>query len=74
MYERVALMSDVTRRRPNRRAPVKPKPGTNLLEDLIVALAADPRADVDEGLSSVERDLARYEPSLWELASRGSPG
>ena len=71
-YEQVTLMTVSAERRSNRRAPAKPEPDDSLLEDLILALASDPRADVDERLASVERDLARYERSLWELARRGS--
>lgn len=73
IYERVALMTVSAGRRSNRHAPAKPEPDNGLLEDLIVALAGDPRADVDERLASVERDLVRYERSLWEIARRGSP-
>lgn len=75
-YERIVLMSAATHRRPKSREPVRSKPADDptaeWIEELIVALANDPKADVGERLPTIESKIARYEPLLWAAVRQGS--
>jgi hypothetical protein len=71
LYERVLLTRALNRPKLSRRRPAKAEPDTSPLEELLAVIARDPKADVEVRLVLLLRDLARYEPALWD-AARGA--
>jgi hypothetical protein len=68
LYERVLLSSASSRRKPNRQQPAKAEPDKSPVEELVAVIVRDPVADVEVRLVLLQRDLARYEPALWDVA------
>ncbi len=69
LYERALLARKAVERRKEEPNTPRQEPHATTVEQLVAALANDPRADVEAQLALASRHLARSERRLWEMAA-----